>query len=134
MWADVMEHTRDGAADAIVETLGRVDVNRTAGILTSFMVNGVMRREPSANRDEGLPFVTHQMCAGVDRLTENPSGLGLGQILDHGGPSFTSGCADTHSRRPLHSHKRWSFQGFGSPFRPHPGGVRFISRRGLPPP
>lgn len=54
MQADVMEHTRDGGADAIVETLRRVDVNRTADIFTSLMVDDVMRRKPSANRDEGL--------------------------------------------------------------------------------
>jgi hypothetical protein len=58
------------------------------------------------------------MRAGVDRLTENPSGLGLRQILDHCGPGFTSGCADTHIRRALHSHKRRSFQGFRLTFAP----------------
>src|SRR3712207_6305596 len=87
-------------------------MHRTAGILASLMVDSVVSREGTAQRHKRLPLIAHQMSAGVDRLTENPIGLGLGQILDHYGPSFTSGCADAHIRRPLHSHKRRSFQGF----------------------
>jgi hypothetical protein len=78
MRADLMEHTRDGAADAIVEPLRRVDVHWATGIFTSLMVDCVMRRKPGANRDEDPPFVTHQMRGDFDSLWGNPVGLGLG--------------------------------------------------------
>ena len=54
MRADVVEHARDGAADPIVEAFRRVDVNRTAGILTSLMVDGVMGRKRTAQRHKAF--------------------------------------------------------------------------------
>jgi hypothetical protein len=36
MRADVVEHTRDGAADPVIEAFRRVDVNRTASVLAPY--------------------------------------------------------------------------------------------------
>ena len=112
MRTDVVEYAGDGAADPVVEALRRVDVHRTTGILASLMMDGVMGRKGTAQGHKCLPFIAHQMSAGLNCLRENPIGFGLRKVLNHCGPNLARSRADAHIRRPLHGHECRCFQGF----------------------
>jgi hypothetical protein len=85
VWADVVEDTGDGAANAVIEALGRIGMDGAADIFAFRVTDSVMGDEGFANRQEGFPFVAHQMGGKVDGLAPHPACLAFGQISDDTG-------------------------------------------------
>lgn len=49
LWADMMKDAGDGAADARVETFGRIHVDRVANIFAAGMLHGLVLGETLTN-------------------------------------------------------------------------------------
>jgi hypothetical protein len=64
----------DGAADAVVETFGRLSMDRGAHVLPVRVANRVVRGEGLADRHERLPLIAHQMRrhAGLETAVGQP--------------------------------------------------------------
>ena len=75
--ADVMKDTGDGAAYAVVETLGRIGVDRAARILAIPMADGIVRGEGLTDRQERLRNETNTSRPKLDAMGRKPTFLGL---------------------------------------------------------
>ena len=99
--ADVMKDTGDGAAYAVVETLGRIGVDRAARILAIPMADGIMRGEGLTDRQERLPLIAHQMGRPVNEVAKHPTGFSLRLIIDDPCPDLAGRRAFDQLFRPL---------------------------------
>ncbi len=58
---DVMEDAGDSLADPVVEPFSGLGMDGATSIFLAGMAHGVVTGEAGAGRDEGLPFIAHQM-------------------------------------------------------------------------
>jgi len=99
--ADVMKHSGDSTAYAVVEALSRIGVDRAARILTFTVADSVMRGKRLTDRQERLPLIAHEMGRRVNGLRQHPTSFALRQIIDDLGPSLAGRRTFDQLFRPL---------------------------------
>lgn len=118
--ADVVEHPSDGPADAVVEALGRIRMDGATDILAFRVTDRVMGGEGFADREEGFPFVAHQVGRKVDGLAQHPARFTFGQIGDDTSSCVPSRRAGFGMARPLNDRENRRLRCPWLPFAPPP--------------
>jgi hypothetical protein len=108
--ADVVKDARDRPTHPIIESLSRVCMDGATCIFAFGVPDSIVGSEGFTDRDEGFPFIAHQVSRLVDGVAQHPAGLTLRKIVNHPSSGLSGWCAVMKVLWPLNNREHRRFR------------------------